>query len=253
MILAKATWTEVEALDREQVVVVPVGGTEPQGPSLPMGTSTYIAQAIAYGLHFERGDEVVVVPASHYGVSGADKSFAGTIDLGYEALVVTLRAIVRSMARHRFRRFLLVSGGFGDTAAAVAIAARALKDELPTVQFATWEISPASASIEDFQNRGSLLLATHPDLVRPSGSEIARSLDLEDGDELAPHFVSDRDETSIGGWPAIADREPSVSRAYLDAQLRAAGELVARMREGRIYVERDRAEETAQSKKRVAE
>lgn len=236
MILAKATWTEVEALDREQVAVVPVGGTEQHGLSLPLGTSTYIAQAIAYGLSMERPDEVVVVPASHYGVSGADKTFAGSVDLGYEALVATLRAIVHGMTRHRFRRFLFIVGGKSDTRAAVEVALRALKDEFPNVAFARSSVTEQGA--DDGRQRANILLATHADLVRTHQEEAPAELRLEAGPESFSAFIYDTDEVSPLGLNAVTGAESEEAQAQLAAGVRAASELVTRMREGRIYVER---------------
>ncbi|RYG30729.1 creatininase family protein [bacterium] len=235
VILAKTTWTEVEALDREQVVVVPVGGTEQHGPSLPLGTSTYIAQAIAYGLSMEREHEVVVVPATHYGVSGADKTFAGSVDLGYEALIATLRAIVASMTRHRFRRFLFIVGGKSDTRAAVDVALRTLKDELPNVAFARSSVTDQSP--EDGRQRAAILLATHADLVRIQAGEAPADLRLEDGSESSSAFVYDTDEVSSMGLSAATGTGAEEARAELTRGVRAASELVTRMRQGRIYVE----------------
>lgn len=231
MILAKATWTEVEALDREQVVVVPVGGTEQHGASLPLGTAWLFAEAVAHGLHEGAGDAVLVAPTLPYGVSGADKTFAGTIDLGYEAFAATLRAVVVSLARHRFRRFLFVLGGAGDMASAVKIALRGIKDAHPNVQLAVFRASGFQAGWE------AALASLDPGLVRWDSVMNRPTMSLDAADRFAANFVTDSDEAD-GLPPALtAPPDAEAGRRSLQAKVEEAVELVNLMRRDRVYVE----------------
>ncbi len=238
MILARATWIEVDALDREAVVVVPVGGCEQHGPSLPLGTSTFVAEAVAHGLHDRLGDDVIVAPTIPYGVSGMDKSFPGTVDLGYEPLIATLRAVVGSFVRHRFRRFLILSGGFEDTRAAVRLALRAIKDESPNLQLADRRAVP---KFRRNTVRGRVMLHLHPDLIRraterPTHMRLAMDVHLD----IQRDIVTDGEELLASGLNAVPDSYTETEGADLLAySVEKAADLVALMREGRIYVERD--------------
>lgn len=232
MILARATWTEVEALDREQVVVIPIGGTEQHGPCLPLGTSTFLADALANALNERLGNELLLVPTVPYCVSGQEKAFAGTVDLGYEALIATLRAVVAALVRHRFRRFLLVVANSGETNAAVQLALRALKDQHPTFQFA--KISAGGSP----QMRGEMLMAIAPHLVREPKTlpTIAFALPPRGYDA----FVTDTEERSAGGLRLVSHEDAHENGAErLPRQVELAVELIATMRTGRVYVEEE--------------
>ncbi|RYG62521.1 hypothetical protein EON77_22135, partial [bacterium] len=163
MILARATWRDVEALEREQtVVVIPIGGTEVQGLSAPLGAASLLNEAVLSRLDARLGERVLITPELAFGIAGASLSIPGTIDLGYDAFAATLRAIVTSLARHRFRKFLLLQGGPGrDTFSALQVAGRTLKDADPRLQIAIFDDRIA---IPDWHL--AILASIDPTLVR---------------------------------------------------------------------------------------
>ena len=242
VILARATWTEVDALDRESVVVIPVGGTEGHGPSLPLGTSTIVAEAVAHALHDRLGEGVIVAPAIPYGVSGRDRGFPGTVDLGYEALIATLRSVVASLARHRFRRFLILTGGFEDTREAVKVALRAIKDENPNLSLA-WRgaVPPMTRN----RVRTRILFAVAPDLVRPATAPSVRlDLEADEGAQLRASLVTnDEDSPPEGRSYDLNPDQFEDAREHFDYAVEMSAKLIALMREGRVYVERSLTEE----------
>lgn len=229
MILAKATWTEVDALDREQVVVVPIGGTTQFGPFLPLGTTTAIMDRFATDLDVRCADKILVCPTLPYGVAGGDGAFAGTVDLGYETLIATIRATVSSLTRHRFHRFLFVCSQVGGTLPSIEVALRATKDESPRLQLAHLVVGWHR------QLCARALLSFSPEEERTSANLATQRTRMDS--PMSGCFVFDTDEILAEGFryaPLPENSEPD--RTISDAVNQAA-DLIDVMREGRVYVE----------------
>lgn len=134
--LQELTWQEVERyLDREGIVVVPIGSTEQHGPAGPLGVDTLVAITLAEDLAAQR--DVLVAPPLWYGDSSHHGAFPGTISLRPETLTEVVRDVCRSLARHGFDRIVLVNGHKGSNLPALTSAVRVLHEqELPEVLFA---------------------------------------------------------------------------------------------------------------------
>jgi len=72
-------------LNRERVVLIPVGHTEQHGLHLPMNTDSVIIDAIAQGVFSQIPGESLRLPTLPYGVSTHRRSFAGTFNMGGRA------------------------------------------------------------------------------------------------------------------------------------------------------------------------
>jgi len=105
--LAKALGSEARV-----VVIVPVGSVEPHGPHLPLGTDTYIGEAVteraavaldAQGIH------AFVGPSIPYGVTDFAEGFAGAISMGAAPLSAFLRAVAEGYLRAGFAHVCFVS------------------------------------------------------------------------------------------------------------------------------------------------
>jgi creatinine amidohydrolase len=134
--LQDLTWEEVDAhLAKSQTVLVPIGSTEQHGPAGVLGVDTYSALAICEEAA-TRG-EVLCAPPLWYGDSLHHGAFAGTISLRPDTLVLVVRDVCRSLARHGFDRIVLVNGHKGSNLPALTSAVRVLhEEELPHVLFA---------------------------------------------------------------------------------------------------------------------
>ena len=113
--LAKIPFPEVERLAQagKALVILPVGVVEEHGAHLPLGVDSFAAEAyaIAAAPHLEeKGYEVILAPTIDYGVARQALNFAGTLTLQPKTLESLVVDIGRSLAKHRFRRLVILNG-----------------------------------------------------------------------------------------------------------------------------------------------
>lgn len=134
--LQDLTWQEVAGyLEREKIVIVPIGSTEQHGPAGVLGVDTYVAITLAEDAAQRAG--VVAAPPIWYGDSSHHGAFPGTVTVSPDTLVLLIRDVCRSLARHGFDRIILLNGHKGSNLPALHSATRVLHDEeLPQVLFA---------------------------------------------------------------------------------------------------------------------
>lgn len=107
--LHEMTWPEVEAyLKQKDIVLLPVGSTEQHARHAPLGTDTLIAARLAEDAGQQTG--VVCAPPLHFGWSPHHMVLPGTISIDAQTLQSLVFQIVKSLAHHGFRRFVLVNG-----------------------------------------------------------------------------------------------------------------------------------------------
>jgi creatinine amidohydrolase len=130
------TWQEIESyLQHDDVAIVPIGSTEQHGPAGPLGLDTYVAIGLAEDAAKQTG--VLVAPPLWYGESTHHMGFSGTLTLQVETMIAVVKDICRSLARHGFRKLILINGHKGSNLPALNAAAKSLHEfELPQVFFA---------------------------------------------------------------------------------------------------------------------
>jgi len=170
--LAKLVWPEV---DRESLLVVPLGSTEQHGPHLPMDTDARIAEAIASGAA-TAVPQVTVAPVLAYGSSGEHQAFAGTLSIGTEALHLVLVELVRS-ASSTFRQVVLVNG-HGGNSDGVSKAVTQLRAEGHDVS--SWSPSLPGGDAHAGRTETSLMLRIAPDTVKLDAAEPGSTAPLRD-------------------------------------------------------------------------
>lgn len=123
MQLALCTWQEVEEhLARggpaAQGIVVPIGSVEQHGPNGLIGTDHLTAEFVAKGVGEEAG--CMVAPTLAYGMSQHHLGFAGSATLRPSTLMLVVRDVVLSLARHGWDRFFFINGHGGNVASVTA-------------------------------------------------------------------------------------------------------------------------------------
>lgn len=118
-------WKELTAEDlREKaaanaIVVLPIASMEQHGPHLPVGVDTFLCEAVCRG-----GAElavtdvpVVVAPTLWCGMAEHHMAFGGTFTFDIPTYQAVLRAFLKSIERHGFKRVFIVNGHGGNIAA----------------------------------------------------------------------------------------------------------------------------------------
>jgi len=128
--LEELTWTELrdEVRSGKTVVIVPVGGTEQNGPHMALGKHNVrvklLAERIARGL----GNAVVApvvayVPEGDVSPPTSHMRFAGTISVPNDVFQRLLEAAAKSLRQHGFRDVVFIGdhGGYQKDLRAVAL------------------------------------------------------------------------------------------------------------------------------------
>ena len=129
--LEDLTWTELRALVRagKTTVLLPIGGTEQNGPHLALGKHNARVKALAERIARELGNAIVApvvayVPEGSIEPPTGHMRFPGTITVREETFRQTLESAARSFRHHGFRDIVFL-GDHGSTQAGErAVAAR---------------------------------------------------------------------------------------------------------------------------------
>lgn len=107
----KLTWPEInDAVDDNQVVLVPCGAVEQHGPHLPLDVDLVCPCGIASGAGREIPDKLKVLPVVAYGYTGHVMDFPGTINQHYQHFIDHVLDITKSLAYHGFKKIVLLNG-----------------------------------------------------------------------------------------------------------------------------------------------
>jgi len=130
------SWRDVKIyLEKEDIVIIPVGSTEEHGFVGPLGLDSYAAISLAEDVAKE--SNVLVTPPLWYGDSSHHLGFAGTISLKTSTLIAVIEDISESLARHGFRKILIINGHKSANLPALLSAVKNLHEfKLPHIFFA---------------------------------------------------------------------------------------------------------------------
>ncbi|MCB4823918.1 creatininase family protein [Roseicella aerolata] len=163
----------------DALVIVPVASLEQHGPHMATGVDIILASGVAArtaaGL-VDAGAKVVVTPCVWTGLAEHHMEFGGTVTLDYAGFAGVLRGIVRSAARHGFRRVMLLNG-HGGNAEAVMVAASEFTIEfgIKVAAGTYWHMVPEviapilerqAGLMHACEAETSMMLTLHPDSVR---------------------------------------------------------------------------------------
>ncbi len=104
-----------QAIAEERIVIVPTGSTEQHGPHLPIDTDIVNAYEISKQAAKKVG--ALVAPPLYYGISPHWMNYPGTMSVRQDTFVDFLSQICSSLAKHGFKRLVIVNGHGGNDAA----------------------------------------------------------------------------------------------------------------------------------------
>ena len=109
--LSELTWEQAaEANQRYPVALLPIGaGTKEHGLHLPCGTDLMVVEELARRV--VEVAPVLLLPALAYGFFPAFVDWPGSVSVRPEYFAGMVGDIVRSLARHGTKKFLLLDGG----------------------------------------------------------------------------------------------------------------------------------------------
>jgi creatinine amidohydrolase len=170
------------AADDNAVVVIPLGATEQHGPHLPTQVdwrSAYEISMRAARLMAQMPEPLraLVTPAIPFGMSEHHMSLGGTLTLDFATMSAVVGCVVRSAARHGFRRIFVLNGHGGNISALDTIITElTIELELPIAGGTYWYIAADSIRgilekqtqlLHACEAETSIMQALEPDLVKP--------------------------------------------------------------------------------------
>ncbi len=179
-----------EAAAAGAVLVQPIGAIEQHGPHLPLDTDTAAVTAICVRAALRVADPpALVLPSVAWGLSPYWLPFPGTISLRPETILALVGDIGASVAKHGFRRIVIVNG-HGGNAGIVAVCATLLADHGLRATAVSWwsllgedlhTLAPRDAGHIGHagQTETSVQLALQPDLVDHASVAAAHCADLD--------------------------------------------------------------------------
>ncbi|KAA0237705.1 MAG: creatininase family protein [Armatimonadetes bacterium] len=226
MKLATSTWDEVEAFDREAVVVIPTGSLEQHGRHLPLFTDSLLVTAVAEAAEVALPGKILLTPTLWLGASGHHLAFPGSLSNSFEAYMGAIESVIASLSRHEFRKFYVLNGHGGNTDANSMIL-RKVKERSRnlTVGHSGYfafigEVAaqvlkgPLKEIRHSCEAEVSLMMHLHPGLVR---SERIRDDGLSPTPPLKGviHFFDEMTEQGSLGYATYA--EPATGKALFEA------------------------------------
>jgi len=107
-LIAEMTWQEVQKLTQKtDAVIIPAGSTENNGPHLPLSLDFIVGYEMA--LRISEKTSIPVAPPIPWGNSSLFSKYPGTIVIRSEVLMELMKDICKSLGRHGFRRFLILT------------------------------------------------------------------------------------------------------------------------------------------------
>jgi creatinine amidohydrolase len=131
-VIEDAVWPEVEVAlaAGRRTALIGLGSIEQHGPHLPLGTDTWIAEALARGL-VSRLDDAVALPPLAFGCAQEHLDFPGTLHVEPATLEAILGDLLHSLHHHGFERAFIWTAHGGNLDALLAMRERLTRRAAP--------------------------------------------------------------------------------------------------------------------------
>lgn len=192
------------------VAVLPIGSFEQHGDFLPLTTDTLVAAAIAQRVSTEY--DLFLLPPLTISCSHEHSAFAGTVSIRSTTLALVVNDIMVSLQRSDIEALAIVNGHGGNyvlsnvTQEANAnrqhVALFPTRDDWNTARDAASLDSSPSEDMHAGELEVSVLLHTHPDLVRPAYRQADHA--AHPRPHLLTQGIAAYSETGVIGYPSKA-------------------------------------------------
>ncbi|KOV82276.1 creatininase family protein [Nocardia sp. NRRL S-836] len=189
-----------------RVAVLPVGSTEQHGPFLPLATDAVIAWTIASAL--AQAYEVRLLPPVQFSCSQEHADWPGTVSISARTLISLITDIADSLRHNGVEHLVLVNAHGGNYVLSNVVqeaGGMALFPGRDDWAFAREKAGVETSAYSDMhagELETSILLHTHPDLVRP-GYESADHL-AEDRRHMLTLGLAPYTSSGVIGRPSLA-------------------------------------------------
>jgi creatinine amidohydrolase len=168
--LGDLPWTDVAAhLATDRRLIVPVGACDQQGPHLPVGAATLVAEALAADLSREFG--VLRAPTLHYGVNVvSERDYPGSAGVSGKTLHRALNELVADWSCQGVTEFIFITASTHDPHVEAVATVRAEGARVRVVQALSVDLAQFRDGEKGPEHAGealtSLLLHLRPGAVR---------------------------------------------------------------------------------------
>ncbi len=235
-----------EYLKTNDTILFAIGSVENHGRHMPLGTDYLIPDEILRRLEIRIDPgEILIAPTLPYGSTDYFEGFAGTVSLGTELLTKLLERITDSYYEDGFRKFIILNGHGGNTAAIDRVSLGLHKKGARCLCLNWWkmagELNPAWAGGHGGAEETAGILAVDPDLVDAEHLSDGQELHSDYGDKFTvPGFHALRFQGatiqaarpvtrySANGWVG-PDAPPEATKEWGEAMLDAMADYLAEL------------------------
>lgn len=114
MKLSDLKWPEVDVLDRDVPVVIPIAAHEQHGRHMPLHTDSLLLGEVVRRSEEQLGAHALFAPLTWLGNSHHHMDFPGTISAEPRVYLDVLNGLLENFLGHGFRRLLLLNGHGGN-------------------------------------------------------------------------------------------------------------------------------------------
>ncbi len=178
------SWSQIAELNKETVVVIPLGSCEQHGRHLPLSVDSLQIEEIVRRLDEKLGREVLTLPVLWLGSSHHHLDFPGTVSVSPDLFGQMIQSMTQCVLKAGFRRLFFLNGhGGNETPAANALSQLAVTsdavEEAHIVIGSWWKVGAKALNPERLgmttpglshacEYETSCVLAIREDLVRMS-------------------------------------------------------------------------------------
>lgn len=114
MIWDELTYIELENLNKNIPVVLPIAATEQHGPHLPLATDRLIGEHFAKTLHQTIPEKVLILPSVSIGCSTHHMKFSGSLTLSHQTFENQVIETIESVIHHGFKKIIILNSHGGN-------------------------------------------------------------------------------------------------------------------------------------------